>query len=67
MINFDAVDFSECRAKRGISFFWRSVYLFSYDNFTQYKISYNDSLHAKWINLNISLDKLSLPIFLNYN
>ena len=27
MINFDAVDFSECRAKEGISFFWRTVYV----------------------------------------
>ena len=27
MINFDAVDFSECRSEEVISFFWRSVYL----------------------------------------
>ena len=26
MIYFDAVDFSECRSKEVISFFWRSVY-----------------------------------------
>ena len=26
MINFDAVDFSECRPEEVISFFWRSVY-----------------------------------------
>ena len=28
MINFDAVDFSECRSEEVISFFWCSVYLF---------------------------------------
>ena len=27
MINFDAVDFSECRSEEVISFFWRSVYI----------------------------------------
>ena len=27
MINFDAVEFSECRSEEEISFFWRSVYL----------------------------------------
>ena len=26
MINFDVVDFSECRSEEVISFFWRSVY-----------------------------------------
>ena len=26
MTHFDAVDFSECHSKEGISFFWRSVY-----------------------------------------
>ena len=27
MINFDAVDFSECRSEEVISFSWRSVYV----------------------------------------
>ena len=27
MINFDGVDFSECRSEEVISFFWHSVYL----------------------------------------
>ena len=27
MINFDSVDFSECRTEEVISFFWRSVYI----------------------------------------
>ena len=27
MINFDAVDFSECHSEEVISFFWRSVYI----------------------------------------
>ena len=26
MINFDALNFSECRSEEVISFFWRSVY-----------------------------------------
>ena len=29
MINFDAVDFSERRSEEVISFFWRSVYIYS--------------------------------------
>ena len=28
MINFDALDFSECRSEEVISFFWRSVYIY---------------------------------------
>ena len=27
-INFDAVNFSDCRSEEGISLFWRSLYLF---------------------------------------
>ena len=27
MIQFDALDFSECHSEEVISFFWRSVYL----------------------------------------
>ena len=29
MINFDAVDFSERRPEEVISFFWRSVYMYT--------------------------------------
>ena len=32
MINFDAVDFSECRSAEVISFCWRSVYNFDMQN-----------------------------------
>ena len=28
IINFDEVDFSECRSEEVISFFWRSVYIY---------------------------------------
>ena len=46
-INFEAVNFSDCRSEEGISLFWRSVYLFGIMYTYGFLLIYTRSLQKK--------------------